>query len=158
MGDVEVDKLSAVIVALPKGDGKTNLPYWNSGTISDSWERLGWLKLIVWHLEIVERLDGQDIEPCSAIDEGLGDLDVADDGGTEHQEGAGSCRALELVRRAEGDDALGPLERARCLEPGKGCVHLTGKLPKDALRGWGLSSAQDAGDRVQLLEAPSPSS
>ena len=29
------------------------------------------------------------------------------------------------------------------------------KLLEDALRGWGLSSAQDAGDRARLLEAPS---
>ena len=36
VGDVEVDELGAGVVALPKSDGKTNLPYWNSGTISDS--------------------------------------------------------------------------------------------------------------------------
>ena len=34
--DVEVDELGAVVVALPEGDRKVNLPYWNSGTISDS--------------------------------------------------------------------------------------------------------------------------
>ena len=36
VGDVEVNELGAVVVALPKGDRKVNLPYWNSGTISDS--------------------------------------------------------------------------------------------------------------------------
>ena len=36
VGDVEVDELGAVVVALPEGDWKANLPYWNSGTISDS--------------------------------------------------------------------------------------------------------------------------
>ena len=41
---------------------------------------LGRLKLIVWHLKAVERLDGQDVKPCAAVDEGLGDLYVADDG------------------------------------------------------------------------------
>ena len=30
-----------------------------------------------------------------------------------------------------------------------------GELLEDALRGWGLSPAQDAGDRARLLEAPS---
>ena len=36
VGDVEVNKLGAVVVALPKGDRKANLPYRNSGTINDS--------------------------------------------------------------------------------------------------------------------------
>ena len=79
MGDIEVNELDAVVVALPKGDRKANLPYWNGGTISDSCEGLGRLKLIVWHLEIVECLDGQEVESCSAIDEGPGDLHIADD-------------------------------------------------------------------------------
>ena len=74
VGDVEVNELGVVIVALPKGDRKTYMPYRNSGTISDPTERLGRLKLIVWHLEIVEHLDGQDIESCSTVDEGLGDF------------------------------------------------------------------------------------
>ena len=36
VGDVEVDELGAVVVALPEGDWKANLPYRNGGTISDS--------------------------------------------------------------------------------------------------------------------------
>ena len=36
VGDVEVDELCAVVVALSEGDWTANLPYWNSGTISDS--------------------------------------------------------------------------------------------------------------------------
>ena len=36
VGDVEVNELGAVVVALPKGDRKANLPYWDGGTISDS--------------------------------------------------------------------------------------------------------------------------
>ena len=36
VGDVEVNELGAVVVTLPKGDRKANLPYRNSGTISDS--------------------------------------------------------------------------------------------------------------------------
>ena len=36
VGDVEVNELGAVVVALPKGDRRANLPYWNGGTISDS--------------------------------------------------------------------------------------------------------------------------
>ena len=98
MGDVEVNELSAIVVALPKGDRKANLPYRNAGTISDSRERLGWLKLIIWHLEIVERLDGQNVDSCSAIDEGSGDLHIADDRGAKHWEDSGRCCALELIR------------------------------------------------------------
>ena len=58
---------------------------------------------------------------------------------------SGGC-ALELVCRVEGDGALGPFERARGLELGEDCVHFTSKLYEDALRGWGLSFAQDTGD------------
>ena len=36
VSNVEVNELSAVVVALPKGDRKANLPYRNSGTIIDS--------------------------------------------------------------------------------------------------------------------------
>ena len=36
VGDVEVNELGAVVVALPKGDWKANLPYRSSGTISGS--------------------------------------------------------------------------------------------------------------------------
>ena len=52
--------------------------------------------------------------------------------------GHGSCRALELVARAEGDGALGPPERVHGLELAEDCVHLASKLLEDALRGWGL--------------------
>ena len=36
VSDVEVNELGAVVVALPKGDGKADLPYRNCGTTSDS--------------------------------------------------------------------------------------------------------------------------
>ena len=36
VGDVKVNELGVVVVALPKGVTKANLPYWNGGTISDS--------------------------------------------------------------------------------------------------------------------------
>ena len=36
--------------------------------------------LMMWYMEAVERPDEQDIEPCAAVDEGLGDLYIADDG------------------------------------------------------------------------------
>ena len=58
VGDVEVNELGAVVVALSKGDRRADLPYRYSGTISDCWEGLGRLKLIIWRLEIVERLNG----------------------------------------------------------------------------------------------------
>ena len=51
---------------------------------------------------------------------------------------------------------MGPPERARGLELGEHRVHLVSELFEDALRGWGLGAAQDAGDRTRLLEAPSP--
>ena len=44
--------------------------------------------------------------------------------------------------------------RARGFEPGEDYVHFAGELLEDALRGWGLCPAQDAGNRARLLEAP----
>ena len=38
----------------------------------------------------------------------------------------------------------------------RSCIHFAGELLEDALRSWGLSPAQDAGDCARLLEAPSP--
>ena len=43
------------------------MPYQNSGAVGDSGERLGWLKLVVGHLEIVECFHGQDVEPCPVL-------------------------------------------------------------------------------------------
>ena len=62
-GDVKVDQLGAVIVALSEGDWEADLPYRGGGAVSHSWEGIGGLKLIVGHLKAVERLDGQDTEP-----------------------------------------------------------------------------------------------
>ena len=45
---------------------------------------------------------------------------------------------------------------AHGLKLGKDCIHFASKLLEDALRGWGLSAAQDARDCARLLEAPSP--
>ena len=73
MSDVEVDKLGAVVVACPEGDREANLPNRDRGAVGDSGERLGWLKLIVGHLENLERFHRQDVEPYPVIDEGLGD-------------------------------------------------------------------------------------
>ena len=83
-------------------------------------------------------------------------MDIADDGQAEHREGAGGCRALELVGQAERDGALGPPERTCSLELGKGCIHLLGKLLEDAMRGWGLGATQDARYGTRFLEAPNP--
>ena len=76
--------------------------------------------------------------------------------GAQHWEDVGSGCALELIHRVESDGALGPPERACGLELGEDCIHFTGKLLEDTLRGWGLCSAQDASDSTRLLEAPSP--
>ena len=73
VSDVKVDELGAVVVACPEGDREANLPDRDGGAVGDLGERLGWLKLIVGHLEIVERFHRQDVEPCPTIDEGLGD-------------------------------------------------------------------------------------
>ena len=83
VSDVEVDELGAVVVALSEGDREADLPYRGGGAIGYSSEGLGWLQLIIWHLEAVERFDGKDIEPRIAVDEGIGDKDIADDGSAE---------------------------------------------------------------------------
>ena len=97
VGDVEVDELGAVVVACPEGDREADLPNRDRGAVCDTGERLGWLKLAVAHLEVVECFHGQDVEPCPAIDEGLGDHHVADDWGTKHREDSGCSRTLELI-------------------------------------------------------------
>ena len=43
VGDVEVDELSAVVVACPEGDREADLPNRDRGAVGDSGERLGWL-------------------------------------------------------------------------------------------------------------------
>ena len=53
--------------------------------------------MIIWHLKVVKHLHGQDVEPCAAIDEGPGDLHIADDWGTKHREDASGSRTLELI-------------------------------------------------------------
>ena len=61
VSDVEVDELGAVVVACPEGDREVDLPNRDCGAVGDSEERLGWLKLGVGHLEIVECFHGQDV-------------------------------------------------------------------------------------------------
>ena len=63
----------------PKVTGRSTCPI-GGGAVGHSGEGLGRLKLIVRHLEVVECLDGQDVKPRAAVDEGLGDEDIADDG------------------------------------------------------------------------------
>ena len=86
-------------------------------------------------MEPVERLDRENIEPCSAINECLGDKHVADDGRAEHWERASCGRALELVGGVEGDGVLGPPERACRFGLGERCVYLARELFEDAVRG-----------------------
>ena len=97
VSDVEVDELGAVVVACPEGDKEADLPNRDRGAVDDSGEGLGWLKLSVGHLEIVECFLGQDVEPCPAVDEGPGYHHVADDWGTKHQEESDCSRTLELI-------------------------------------------------------------
>ena len=97
VSDVKVDELGAVVVACPEGDREADLPNQDRGAVDDTRERLGWLKLAVGHLEVVECFHGQDVEPCSTVDEGPGDQNVADDWGAKHWEDSGCGCALELV-------------------------------------------------------------
>ena len=53
--------------------------------------------MVIGHLERFKHLDGQDVEPCATVDEGLGNLHIADDWRAQHREGAGGGRALELI-------------------------------------------------------------
>ena len=84
-------------------------------------------------MEIVECLDGQNVESCSAIDEGPSDLHIADDGRAEYWKGTSCGRALELVGGVEGDGVFGPPEQVRYLKLGEDCIHLVSKLLEDAL-------------------------
>ena len=58
VGDVEVDELGAVVVAPAEGDRKADLPYWCGGTVSHSSKRLGWLEVLIGHLEALECVSG----------------------------------------------------------------------------------------------------
>ena len=58
MGDIEINELGAAVVAGPEGDREADLPDWDCGAVGDSGERLGWLKLTVGYLEIVECFHG----------------------------------------------------------------------------------------------------
>ena len=98
MSDVEVNELGVVVVAGSEGDREADLSDWNCGAVGDSRERLGWLKLIIRHLEIVECLYGQDAKPCPTVNEGPGNLHVADDWGAKHWEDSSSSRTLEMIR------------------------------------------------------------
>ena len=64
VSDVEVDELGAVVVACPEGDREADLPNRDRGAVGDSGERLGWLKLAVGHLEIVECFHGRTLSPA----------------------------------------------------------------------------------------------
>ena len=64
VGDVKVDELGAVVVARPEGDREADLPNWNCGAVGDSGEGLGWLKLTVGHLKIVECFHRQELSPA----------------------------------------------------------------------------------------------
>src|SRR3954466_4722928 len=97
VGDVKVDELGAVVVAGHEGGWEADLPDRDCGTVGDSGEGLGWLKLVIGHLEAVECFHGQDIEPCPFVDEGPGDQNVADDWGTKHWKDSSCGCALELV-------------------------------------------------------------
>ena len=70
MGVVKVDELSVVVVAFSKGVWEVDLTYRHGGAIGHSRERFGRLELLIWHLEVVEGVDGQDVEPCTAVDKG----------------------------------------------------------------------------------------
>ena len=129
---MKVAELGVIVVAITEGDGEADLPHRECGAICDYVEWLGWVELIIGDLECLEGLDGEDVEPCSAVDECLGHEDVADGWGAEHWEGAWGRRALELVFGVESDDLLGPPEVARAVRPGKRRVHLTGELLEDA--------------------------
>ena len=58
VGDGEVNELGAVVVSCPEGEREADLPNRDRGAVGDSIERLGWLKLTVGYLEIVECFHG----------------------------------------------------------------------------------------------------
>ena len=86
-------------------------------------------------MEVVKRINGQGVELCAAVDEGLGNLHIVDDWGAHHREGASGSRTLEQICRVERDGALGPSEWVCGLELGEDCIHFTSKLLEDTLRG-----------------------
>src|SRR4051812_39657715 len=64
VSDVEVDELGAVVAAGSEGDREADLPDRDRGTVGDSREKLGWLKLVVGYLKIVECFTDRTLSPA----------------------------------------------------------------------------------------------
>ena len=73
MGDVEVDLLGAVVALCAKGDSQLHLPEGRDGAAGDPCEGPGGHEPIVWDLEHLECVDGDDVQACTPINKGFAD-------------------------------------------------------------------------------------
>ena len=81
MGDVKVDLLCAVVARRAKGDSEPHLPKGRDGASGDPSEGPGGHEPIVWNLEHLEGVDGDDVQAGTPIDERLANSNVVNGGG-----------------------------------------------------------------------------
>ena len=93
-----------------------------------------------------ERIYGDNVQACSAIDERLGDSHIVDGGGADQREGSNSLGGLGVVLSVEGDGVLRPLEGPGGFRAWEGGVELAGELLELVVRLRRLRPPEDAGN------------
>ena len=106
VSDVEVDELGAVVVTCPEGDREVDLPNRDRGAVSDSGERLGWLKTRVRDLYLVEGGDGDDTKTRSSVHEGLAEPEALYPRSHDQGDSSGALAPRWLVLATPGDALL----------------------------------------------------
>ena len=133
VGDVEVDELGVVVVALAESDREAHLPKGGGRAIHHPREQPGVHELVIGHWKPLESLDREHIETSTTINESLGDGDIANGGCVEHGERAGGGRTLEVVLGVKGNGILRLPEGTCGLKLREGRIHLTRELLEDAV-------------------------
>ena len=128
VGDVEVDLLSAVVAWRAEGDSEPHLPKGRDGAAGDPGEGPGRHEPVVWNLEHLKGVDGDDVQACTPIDEGLADSNVVDGGGAHQRECANCLGRPGVVFVVESDGVLRPLEGLGRLNSRKSRVELASEL------------------------------
>ena len=89
-----------------KGDSEPHLPKGRDGAAGDPGEGLGGHDPIIWNLEHLEGVDGDDNQACAPINERFDDSNVVDGGGAHQRESADSLGGPRMVLGVESDGVL----------------------------------------------------
>ena len=90
VGDVEVDLLSAVVAWHAEGDSEPHLPKGRDGAAGDPSEGPRGHEPVIWNLERLKCVDGDDIQARTPINEGFADSNVVNGGGANQGQGINS--------------------------------------------------------------------